>query len=355
MKIDTKEILNRQKIGLWNIEIEEGKPIRLLLDDVMAQLMGISCDLSPEQAYEAWQAGTDEESGKIMADATAKMISGSFAEAQYSWNHPDGSRRVVRCGGSRDLNCKEYIKLLGSHRDITHLIHLDEEQRMRDKYIIDRYLDRAKCAIIVNVAQDTYSILKRNPENDSVYRFEDEGVYSEFIHEYINHFVAAPFVRRVMEIADPKYLRQQLETIDYVRVKFRKKVGGIFKWYQLKANKLSENEVYLTFHDIDKMSLGQLFWESVSTHIICGFIVDLLTNTVTLTKKSPLFSAIPDLDILTLSDAVELAASMMDDEYKEDWRKFCQVEKLRSISRESRRAEFSFTSHATGRTKWIRA
>ena len=352
MNIETQAILRKQKVGLWNIEIREGQPTRLIVDDVMAELMGLTEELSPEEVYLAWSVGTNEESAKIMNDATTKMIAGEYAEAQYSWKHPDGSMRLVRCGGSRDFSCSDHIKLVGSHRDVTELIHFDMAQAVRDRNIINRYLESSSFAITIDLLKDAYITLKPDSDNNSM---EDEGCYTDLMHRFVNSFVAAPFVRDMMEVASSASLRQKLEANDHVQVKFRRKTGNIYRWYRFDARKLTASEAFVTFRDIDKREQENLFWEAISTQIICGFIIDIKTQLVAVTRRSEIYTDYMEYKHTTLDRVVEIAGSIMDDGYLDDWKEFCKIEKLSAISRESRRAEFSFTTHKTGKMMWVRA
>lgn len=355
MNIDTQAILKKQKVGLWNLIIREGQPVQLLVDDVMAELMGLTEELSPEEVYLAWSAGTNEESAKIMDNATNKMVAGEYAEAQYSWKHPDGSMRLVRCGGSRDFSCTDCIKLVGSHRDVTELIHFDMAQAVRDRNIINRYLESSSFAITIDLLKDAYITLKPDSDNDSVEGITDEGCYTDLMHRLINSFVAAPFVRDMMEVASSASLRQKLEANDHVQVKFRRKTGNIYRWYRFDARKLTASEAFVTFRDIDKREQENLFWEAISTQIICGFIIDIKTQLVAVTRRSEIYTDYMEYKHTTLDRVVEIAGSIMDDGYLDDWKEFCKIEKLSAISRESRRAEFSFTTHKTGKMMWVRA
>ena len=355
MNIDTEAILKKQKIGLWTIEIEEGKPVRLFVDNNMAGLMGITEELSPEDVYRAWGAGTDEEAAAIMNDAFNRMVAGERAEAQYSWRHPDGSMRLVRCGGSRDFTCTEFIRLVGSHRDVTGLIHYDMAQAARDRNIINRYLESARYAIIVDLGKDTYTTLKPDTDNDDLEEITDEGCYTDLMHVFIGNFVAAQSVRDMMEVADSSFLQQKLEENNHIQIKFRKKIGKIFRWYRFDARKLTASEAFVTFRDIDTREQEDRFWEAVSTQMICGFIIDLKTQFVTVTKRSSIYTDYIEYKDTTLDRIVEIAGSLMDDGYIDDWREFCKMDKLRAVSLEDRRAEFSFTTHKTGKFMWVRA
>jgi len=354
MKVDTHFILNKQKIGLWTIELEEGKLPRLFADDVMAELMGMPNDLSPEDAYNAWAVGTNEESARIMADATQKMLVGEYAEAQYSWKHPDGTMRLVRCGGSRDFDSTGFIRLVGSHRDVTGLIHYDMAQAIRDKNIIKRYLESAKNAITVDMDRDTFVELKYDP--DSILEDLPENCsFSELAHQFINEFVAPQSVRNLMELANPTNLKQRLEVNDHIKVKYLKRIGKVYRWYCLEARKLSASEAFVISRDIDNRELEGMFWEAVSTQMICGFIIDANTQVVTVTKRNPIYTDFYDYKYTTLDRLVEISGSVMDDGYLDEWKKICKIDKLRVLLRENRVAEYTFTTHQTGELMWVHA
>ena len=48
-KINTKEILRASQMGMWCVEMEEGKPPRFYADEVMDELLGIDRDITPEE------------------------------------------------------------------------------------------------------------------------------------------------------------------------------------------------------------------------------------------------------------------------------------------------------------------
>ena len=51
---DLSEILTNAKIGLWAIEMDEGKEPRMYFDDVARQITGFYEDMTPEECYERW-------------------------------------------------------------------------------------------------------------------------------------------------------------------------------------------------------------------------------------------------------------------------------------------------------------
>lgn len=50
-KINTKEILRASQMGMWCVEMEEGKPPRFYADEVMDELLGIDRDITPEERF----------------------------------------------------------------------------------------------------------------------------------------------------------------------------------------------------------------------------------------------------------------------------------------------------------------
>ena len=48
-KINTNEFLKNVRIGLWRIEVEEGKLPRFYADEVMDELLGITEEITPKK------------------------------------------------------------------------------------------------------------------------------------------------------------------------------------------------------------------------------------------------------------------------------------------------------------------
>ena len=46
-EVNIKEILRASRMGMWRVEIEEGKPPRFYADEVMDELLGIDREITP--------------------------------------------------------------------------------------------------------------------------------------------------------------------------------------------------------------------------------------------------------------------------------------------------------------------
>jgi len=122
------DILQKSRIGLWSFELDEGMPPRMYIDDTMRELMGITEQLPPEETYNAWYTRIDVEHYDEVDATTKEMILGMHAEVKYPWHHPDGTKRMVRCGGVRNYQYKRGIRIEGCHQDITDMIHFQKKE-----------------------------------------------------------------------------------------------------------------------------------------------------------------------------------------------------------------------------------
>ena len=102
MTLSAPTVMKNLEIGVWALEIVEGQKPRMFADTIMRKLLGCPEVTNPEQIYELWSEGIDEDAEALLADNLSKMTEGQVSEVQYSWRHPDGSVRIIRCGGQRN-------------------------------------------------------------------------------------------------------------------------------------------------------------------------------------------------------------------------------------------------------------
>ena len=127
------DILDKSGIGIWAFELDEGKPPRMYVDDTMLKLIGLTEQISPEETYHAWYDNIDNGSYSLVSEAVDKMIAGEHAEVQYPWHYPDGHTIVVRCGGMRNFDYKDGVRIEGTHRNVSKVFHFDETEFQRVK------------------------------------------------------------------------------------------------------------------------------------------------------------------------------------------------------------------------------
>lgn len=126
-KINTKEILRASQMGMWCVEMEEGKPPRFYADEVMDELLGIDRDITPEERFLFHRLRIHTEDMQLFQEYSDKLTE-ARTEIVYRYIHPVSGERFVRCGGARDTSVTEYVAVTGIHQDISETVRIEKEK-----------------------------------------------------------------------------------------------------------------------------------------------------------------------------------------------------------------------------------
>lgn len=256
-----KDILRDSQIGLWCIEIEEGKEPRMYGDDVYCSIMGGDKGMSPEDSYRFWFERIDDEYKESVDTVIDKMTQGKHVEVQYLWNHPVKGSIYIRCGGIRDYQYKDGIRFRGSHQDISELVHLEQQR------IIKENLEMIK-ALSENL-NNVYTV-DLNTKDLTVYRntadeflpsrllkcIADGGSYEEAIEIYIAECVHPDDREMMRKTVVIDNIRKELSNKDSFTTYFRVVRNHQILYFSFKVVKLGTGDEYsrviLGFANIDE-------------------------------------------------------------------------------------------------------
>ena len=126
-KINTKEILRASQMGMWCVEMEEGKPPRFYADEVMDELLGIDRDITPEERFVFHRSRIHPEDMQLFQEYSDKLTE-ARTEIVYRYIHPVSGEMFVRCGGARDTSVTEYVAVTGIHQDISATVRIEKEK-----------------------------------------------------------------------------------------------------------------------------------------------------------------------------------------------------------------------------------
>ena len=126
-KINTKEILRASQMGMWCVEMEEGKPPRFYADEVMDELLGIDRDITPEERFVFHRSRIHPEDMQLFQEYSDKLTE-VRTEIVYRYIHPVSGEMFVRCGGARDTAVTEYVAVTGIHQDISETVRIEKEK-----------------------------------------------------------------------------------------------------------------------------------------------------------------------------------------------------------------------------------
>ena len=126
-KINTKEILHASQMGMWCVEMEEGKPPRFYADEVMDELLGIDREITPEERFVFHRLRIHPEDRQLFQEYSDKLTE-ARTEIVYRYIHPVSGEMFVRCGGARDTSVTEYVAVTGIHQDISETVRIEKEK-----------------------------------------------------------------------------------------------------------------------------------------------------------------------------------------------------------------------------------
>ena len=126
-EVNIKEILRASRMGMWRVEMEEGKPPRFYADEVMDELLGIDRDITPEERFVFHRLRIHPEDMQLFQEYSDKLTE-ARTEIVYRYIHPVSGAMFVRCGGERDTSVTEYVAVTGIHQDISETVRIEKEK-----------------------------------------------------------------------------------------------------------------------------------------------------------------------------------------------------------------------------------
>lgn len=126
-EVNIKEILRASRMGMWRVEIEEGKPPRFYADEVMDELLGIDREITPEERFVFHRSRIYPEDMRLFQEYSDKLTA-ARTEIVYRYIHPVSGEMFVRCGGARDTSVTEYVAVTGIHQDISETVRIEKEK-----------------------------------------------------------------------------------------------------------------------------------------------------------------------------------------------------------------------------------
>ncbi len=126
-EVNIKEILRASRMGMWRVEMEEGKPPRFYADEVMDELLGIDREITPEERFVFHRSRIHPEDMRLFQEYSDKLTE-ARTEIVYRYIHPVSGAMFVHCGGERDTSVTEYVAVTGIHQDISETVRIEKEK-----------------------------------------------------------------------------------------------------------------------------------------------------------------------------------------------------------------------------------
>lgn len=130
MQKEVEDTLYNVGVGLWKIEMEDGKEPRMICDKTMRLLIDAEETDTPEECYNKWFNNIDDDSVNSVLSSFELMEHYGYDENTYQWNHSKMGKIWVRCGGAPAKNYHKHGKCYkGYYLNVTETIEKDKKSK----------------------------------------------------------------------------------------------------------------------------------------------------------------------------------------------------------------------------------
>ena len=203
------DILRSTRTGLWEIILRQGREPVMHADSVMLELLGLDAAPEPEECYQVWYNRIQDEYKGAVQETVSKAIASTRAEVQevqYKWNHPLWGPISVRCGGMKDQEWEDGIRLRGYHQNITDTIMFQQEYDA----VIQTLSGRYRGILLCDLRDGSYKIIKAAEDlKDNLTKYTD---FREFLRGYSRSCIRPEFRNRIERLAEYGYMREQFRS-----------------------------------------------------------------------------------------------------------------------------------------------
>ena len=264
-EVNIKAILRASRMGMWRVEMEEGKPPRFYADEVMDELLGIDRDITPEERFVFHRLRIHPEDMQLFQEYSDKLTE-ARTEIVYRYIHPVSGEMFVRCGGARDTSVTEYVAVTGIHQDISETVRIEKEkeaerrlaelndslrkEKLRQDIYYKELLDIENCGVLA-YTMPGHKVIHMNAEALRMYGIESvEAAQREL----------GPLLRQVYYpdsdvLNQLKKLRNEDDMVDYECIIGKGKANECHALAKTKVVHIptGERAVLTTFVDVSDM------------------------------------------------------------------------------------------------------
>ena len=264
-EVNIKAILRASRMGMWRVEMEEGKPPRFYADEVMDELLGIDREITPEERFVFHRSRIYPEDMRLFQEYSDKLTA-ARTEIVYRYIHPVSGAMFVRCGGERDTSVTEYVAVTGIHQDISETVRIEKEkeaerrlaelndslrkEKLRQDIYYKELLDIENCGVLA-YTMPGHKVIHMNAEALRMYGIESvEAAQREL----------GPLLRQVYypdsEVLNQlKKLRNEDDMVDYECIIGKGKANECHALAKTKVVHIptGERAVLTTFVDVSDM------------------------------------------------------------------------------------------------------
>lgn len=221
--------------------------------------------------------------------------------------------------------------------------------------ILDRLTADYSSAYIVNFKDGSIHVFRQSEEVRR--RYPDLTSYAETWKEYISRDVMEEDRDMLRAKATPESIKKLMGDSNTCVIRFRDISTGHVRWHHMRVRSLSDDndEVLVCFADRHEKIIEELVRDTVSSDLISSYYCNLISDSVTTVHKSDVYVPTGKYDVSHFSEMMKDKVYLMDDEFKDLWLEFSSPEHIRETLASESRMEFIYSSHVTGKQRWVKA
>ena len=263
----THAILSSAGVGLWVIEVDEGRPPRMYADKALLQILGFPEETLPEDLYNLWCNNVDLSYYEAYAEFVDQMTRGEMSELEYAWNHQSRGVIFLQNHGKRNDEYTRGMRLEGCCTDVTEQIEFKMHLREFEQY-----------ADIANTLGDGFDNIYYVDINDNSFiAFNAQGVvktldamtckdFFEGFEQALEKVVYREDWEAVKDFVNKEKMLHGLQKDRAVSVAFRFLLDGQQVFYRLKAAKTpdSDSHIVVTLENVDEEETAKAERKAIS-------------------------------------------------------------------------------------------
>ncbi len=183
----SSDILKELSMGLFSIEIDEGKEPRLYGNKNILDIFCLDEKAAPEENFRRWHNAIDDKDLKKIDDAIALLQSNNNPEIQYYWKHPEKDRILIKSYAYINESYKNGRKIEGLIHDVSDV----KLSQKKDMEIIEILASEYSSVYYIDLNTDELTPYAMNAETQSEFGqiFNSGITYSEAFKLYVDRLI----------------------------------------------------------------------------------------------------------------------------------------------------------------------
>lgn len=234
-------ILASTQIGTWEIYFEKGKD-RLLPDDRMKEILGITSSMTPEEIFELYDSRIHPQDKASHDLYVQKLAKGMRCECTYRWVHPRLGVRWMRSGGARVLQDAgdEVLHANGFLYDVTDQI----TKEIRSNQIIKSFARTYEFINYVNLSDDSFfTYTEKEIEDETLIKVLMAGSATKAIEIGLEEIVGEAFRDEMRTFTDLSTINQRMATCNVLVDEYKDKQGVWHEFSYTVADRRSDGTI----------------------------------------------------------------------------------------------------------------